>query len=588
MNGWLVVSVTIWASVLVAVPGSHASVQQHGEPARPQHEHAPDDILAALPADTLLAVIVPSLSATDERFSRLTERLGITLSAFTLATSWLAIPDGLDETGSAAVALVAPEPGEALSQRLVLLLPTADRDALLTLLQPQPLEDNVIKLTLRGRDAYAGTKGRFTVLGPDLDTVRYAVSTETGLRTRLPGERLERFKADDLVLWLDPASLATTARKRLLDHWMQKRLGAGVDGLAFLEGVHGSIKLGADGVAVQGCTSLTSTAPTGHPGRATTSPAPESLLAGLPEEPFALVMGMTHRFDGPMLQPIVEALFAVLKAQDVLDPEHSEALARSYRDIISRIVYAAGSISLREGQQAGRLGLVKVLHTQGDAAALLEKIERIVALLHAGPFVDARYNAIAQHLEYRRAAETSGPTVIHHLRLDVGGFERVDADALQALVGSDGLLARVAAVDDDTVVAVLGGGLARFNEVVALARAEAAPLSKNAEIAQSASRLAPDRWLEAYVALDRCIQLVRDVTAATGSPLHMKELPAQPAPVPVAMRSAHPTQYCVEAFVPIEVIVGIKDLAIAPMAAPPGAVPARSGDRANEAGGGQE
>lgn len=186
--------------------GQHLQMEKEAGDATATN-HDASRILRALPADTLLAVTVRDLAALDGKLTKLTERLGFPFSPYTLMKGSLEIVTGWDDAGSAAVAVMAPEQGAAASKRIVLLLPTQDRSALLTFLNPQPLEDEYLKVTLRGRETYVGTRGPFTVFGPNLETVQHVVRADASLHDRFTIREIKRFVAGDVSLWLNPSAL---------------------------------------------------------------------------------------------------------------------------------------------------------------------------------------------------------------------------------------------------------------------------------------------------------------------------------------------------------------------------------------------
>lgn len=527
---------------------------------------AGSDILAVLPADTLFAVVVPDLSAFDDKLSELAKSLELTISPLLLMKGWLGMPSGLDDKGSASIAVIAPAAGQAFSRGSVLILPVVDRKALLAFHQPETIEAAYDKITLRGRETYVGTKGRFAVFGPDLATVRRVVEADKRLRTRLSDLRPALVDQNDLFFWLDTAFLASSPPEGPLDNWMRSRFGLSVSVLSLCSGLHGAIGMDAGGLSMECCGMLADAAPVANESTTT-----DSLLVGLPGEPFAIAMGLTNGAGGTRLQTHMNTMFAALAASGVLDAERSTELARAYRTVAAKITHVAGSVSLHEEQLEERLTAAKVLHTDGGARMLLGDIERVVRLLRAGPFVDARYNGIAERIEYRRAAETSGRVVIDHFYLDLGGFDRVDPEALRTLLGQEGLLTRIGAVDDNTVIAVLGGGLARFNNVLATVSAGEAPLARNEGIKESARRFTRGNSLEAYVAVDRCMRLVRQVSAVTGESIEFPEWPQVTSPVAVALHSSNPRETCAEAFVPFDVVAAFKDVSIASMVKQTGA-----------------
>ena len=122
-----------------------------------------------------------------------------------------------------------------------------------------------------------------------------------------------------------------------------------------------------------------------------------------------------------------------------------------------------------------------------------------------------------ERIEYRPSVETSADVTIDHLVVDLSGFEDIDKEAVARILGPDGALARMGVVDGKTVVMSFGGGLARFNKLVAMVRAGEAPLALDAAIARSAGKVTGRRWFEVYLSVDRWVRLVSQMHRADGA-----------------------------------------------------------------------
>ncbi len=523
----------------------------------PALTNAPD-VLSALPEDTLLVVAVRHLAECDDKLVKLMERLGFPASPYMLLKGSLEIVTGLDDTGSAAIAAMAPMESAGVSQQIVLLLPTGDRAAMLTFLNPKPLDDGYSKVTLRGRGSYVGAKGRFSVFGPDLQTVRHVVNAKTRLADRVSAHQLERFRVDDVSFWVNTTALPASSAGARSDARLRRVFGVAVESLLRYDNIQGSARVETDGLAFEFC--MVRAKPCDI---TTNSKTSGYLLTGLPNEPFALALGLTGDNGGTQIGSITTGIISTLTASGVIDPSRSVELRRVYESLAGKITDVAVSVSLLPEGSNGTVACTKVLHARGDGHALLNDIERVVGLIKSGPFVDPRLNRVAENVEYRRAAETAGNIVVDHLFVNLRGFEDIDHEALQKMFGREGPLARIGVVDGKMVVITFGGGLPHFNGVVIALRSEKAPLASQEEIRQSAKKFAGKHTLEAYVSVDRCVRLAKHILVVMDVPTDLPDMPELRAPVVLTMQYAGPRETRIRLFVPTEVVVAVKEAMMA-------------------------
>ncbi|UCC30912.1 MAG: hypothetical protein JSU86_01285 [Phycisphaerales bacterium] len=517
------------------------------------------EILSALPEDVVFVAVVRDLAECDGKLTRLMERLGFPVSPYTLLKGALGIVTGLDDEGSAALALLAPGPAGVPSTRIALLMPTTDPTALLTFLNPQPVDEKYVKVTLRGRETYVGTKSRFSVFAPDIETVRHVVNAKTRLVDRFSARQLKRYGTNDVSFWVNVALMASGALGER-PAWLKSTLG--VESPEQYESFQWSSRIESEGLYFE--LSAARGEPSGTAkGRETT----DSLLAGLPSERFVMALGLLDDDGGARLGSMVNLIISASTAFGVVEPSRSAALAQAYESVAGKITGGSASVSLLPEGPDGRLALTKVLHTRGDGRAVLDDVARILSVLKSGPFVDPRINRVAERIEYRRAAETSDTVIIDHMSVKLSEFEGIDHEALKKLLGPEGFLTRYAVVDGNTVVIALGGGLVRFNEVMALVRAKKAPLTEDSGIRQSAKKLSGERWLEAYLSSDRCLRLTKEVLAVTGVPGTFPDVSEPAVPAALTVHSVGPRETELRIFVPTELVVAVKDLMMARLAA---------------------
>jgi hypothetical protein len=196
--------------------------------------------------------------------------------------------------------------------------------------------------------------------------------------------------------------------------------------------------------------------------------------------------------------------------------------------------------------------------------------------------VNEDVRAALQHLVHKPQAEQIGDLVVDHIELDMSGLEEVteeDKEILKKVLGPDLLRVRIAPVGKDILVMVFGGGSKRLAAVADLAAKGKAPLAGDPGIMHVASKLPKARLSEVYLAFDHLLQLVLRVAELSGTTLPVQ--PVENAAPAGFSSSCYDNSLRVDVFVPMELIVAVKDVIMQIMAgmtttspaAPPAATP---------------
>ena len=121
---------------------------------------------------------------------------------------------------------------------------------------------------------------------------------------------------------------------------------------------------------------------------------------------------------------------------------------------------------------------------------------------------------------------------------------------------------RIATVDDTHLAVTLGGGAARLEDVIGVVKGGEAPLSGDEGITKIAKQLRSKRTSEGYLSADNLMMMAKRIAEQFG-----EEPPPAMAEVntPVAMVGGPVAagEYQVDIAVPMEMIVAIKDMAMA-------------------------
>lgn len=265
--------------VMLAGLGQTAPTAPRSEP--PPRLESPA-VLSAIPADASSALIIRNLSQFDEAFGALLEGIGfISIRPVTAAKGWSLLIDGVDDGGSLAVCTMPSSPNGGDSGSIVLIVPTTDRDALLSLVGPEPAENGLTKVKLRTRNTFVGTKGAFTVFGADASAVSAVVESKRSLRSHATPRQLRRFRAGDVTAWFNVGALSSGPALEGLSTWMSSWFGIGGGLPSRATSVQMTLHFENTGIAVQLAREFDAdSAP-----KPTEKESSKSLLLGLLDEP---------------------------------------------------------------------------------------------------------------------------------------------------------------------------------------------------------------------------------------------------------------------------------------------------------------
>jgi len=542
----------IFASADLAL--SQAGLTHEAQPA--SADAAPintPDVLAVLPANVVAAVAARDLTELDKKLHWLAERLGVPVSPYTLAKGWLEIVDGVEDHASAAIALIpGPAPQED-SGSLTLVLPCHDLPRLLSFLNPRPAGDGVFQVTLRGRESFVKMRNGYAFFAPAISTIARVISTKTSLAHRLDHHQRAGFAASDLSVWLDASS--PDAHSRI--PFYRNRVADAAFASIRRSRPSGMIQLSAR-VEESGLKFQIIPTGSGPPRSAAVPETDESLLVGLPDEPFALAMGMSAGGSGAHIRALAAAIVNAASEYGILDDTKAADLSQTLDLVLRNVRSLALSASLLPEESEGRLGVAMALQTTSSYQTIRGEIEALVRALQAGFFVDPGISRAAEQFRYRRDAESISGVSVDHLEVDFSGFDPVYRARVQKILGSEGLRVRIALIDGRHLAVSLGGGNARFEQIVSLIRGSRAPLANDAGTMLSALGVSRTRSFEAYLSLDRTMRLVNSIRRATDLGPALPAMPETNAPIAAVMRSPGIAMSQLEVFVPIELIVSFK------------------------------
>ncbi len=594
----------------LVVPGLPAALAQQG------------GVYDNIPADAWGVVVLRDLKSINSKVIGVGQELGLPIGPGTMAGDPLAmlkgmlgIGEGLDDKGSVALVILKTEEltFESLGKSVVLLVPCSDPKAFLEQFavsgeggeaasKPQseekPAEEGaaqadlpagVTKISLMGKSSFAMAKGKLAVLAPEPEALRTFARGKGSMKTTLGEERLALAeKKFDLFVWLNVAQAGPAIKdtvknalmgimlmgamsdptianqvqpmiqkiEKFLDEAASLQLGLAVNKAGFDLDLYMQAKPDtalAKSIAECGATE-------------------KSLLTGLPAEKFVLAMGGpsgAKSEDVKQATTVLTGLFDKPQVKNVCDAEKLEPfkkLLAEFIELTSGGQWLSLSASRLPEGEYGMIGLTVVAeipHAAKKWAAAFGKL--VDSGLQLVTNEDAR--KILDAVQYKADAEKVGEAQVGHLTIDVAKLPDVGADdvtAVQKIVGKEGLLLRVAVLDEDHVAILFGGGPKRVEMVAALAKEGKSPLGDEASIKALEPNLPKGkRFFELYVAVDTLLTLINDAALAAGEkekPIPA-EIPAMNAPVAVIGTAGKDSQQ-INIYVPMKVVKGIKDVAM--------------------------
>jgi hypothetical protein len=502
-----------------------------------------------------VVVTLRDLAGLDAKLARLINPLmSIPIRPLMLVKGQLSMVEGIDESGTAAIALLPGAAGETEPTQVVMWVPTTDRAKLLAFLSPAPAEEGFEKVQLKGQESYAGTRGAFTVLAADLPVVRRAVTDGPGVAGRFTPHQIERFGVNDLSVYFNLAAIRSAPFFASISTGLSL-LGIPPGDVDRYRSVQLSLRFEAEGVAVEIHAQTE---------RAEENPAAEtegSLLTELPAEAFVLAVGMNIGGSPGDRSAPARLVLDALERRGLLDSARKADLEKVIGKMYADVTAAAVSVAAIPEGPDGLVGLTKVVHTKGSARDLAASFEALIAVLKSGVFADPSAAATMQRIAWVRGAETIAGISVDHLSLDISGIQRVDEAAIKKAIGKEGPLVRVGVADEHRLIATFGGGAERFAAALAVLRSGKGSIADDPLIGRSGA-VKTKHHAEAYLAIDRAMKLGADVTRAMDEATVVPRMAPIDAPVSLLARRISPRETQLDVFVPTAVIVAVKQAAM--------------------------
>lgn len=538
-------------------------------------EQGQTDVLDIAPADAWAVVCVRNMGELDSKLNALIQQASLPAppNPVAMALSYFGFLSGLNPAGGVGVVMLPAPSFPAMRDRAVLVIPTQDFAELVSLIEPEEVEPGISKAALQGHETYITRKGDYALFGPSVDAVKQVHTAQGSVRSKLNAHLLNHYQKDDLVVWVNAEAVTASDSFKAVAPMLQA-MNFDPAMLTQLRSLMVSLRLGPAGI---GFGLYTDGVPgsDAHKVMVSQKASAESLLLGLPKDRYVLGYGA---LSGEQASRMGADLLA-----KVLDMPQLQALPlepgtlQQFKDLLVAMIKPMRTLSfsvsgLPEGPD-GLMSLSKVVGVEGDPKEALSLFAQLVALLKSASASHAHAAAVTNALEYKPAAETVGEWSVDHLTLDLTKLASPDdAESAQEwsataarIFGKDGILFRMGVVDSRHVVMTFGGGAERFNTVAGLVKAGHTPLAEEGGIRRSAEHLPARRSSEGYFAVDQLLNLVGSIAKAVDEPIPPLSLGELNAPIAFATEPVEAGGSQAELFVPMELVIAVKDLAMSMM-----------------------
>ncbi|MCB9851003.1 MAG: hypothetical protein H6817_09915, partial [Phycisphaerales bacterium] len=541
----------------------------------PAARGADADILKAVPEGAWAVLIVRNLGELDQKLMGLSQQLNVPpMSVLTMAKATTGLMNGVNDNDAAAFVLMG---GPAVmqgqfDQAMALIVPTANYADLTANMAPEDAGEGVSKVMIAGQPSYIASFGKYAVAGASPMAVKAVVAAGegAGVGNGWTNYQRTRFAEDDVTLFLN---LKAVFSDPMLSQMLQGM--AAMSGGAFNpaelqenEAVSIGLRVGKDGLRL-GVFARVTEGSNSAKLLASVSPTADSLLTGLPAEKYLVAVGL--KGSEQAWGKYSDAIGTLLKnpmyaAQTGIPPEKLAELSDKLGALVQKTRDLSFSISALPEGSDGIIGMTKVVSVSGGAAEVCSQVADLLSTMTAMAPDEESKKALGL-LNYTADAETIAGVKVAHLTFPLDKAEDVaeeDYRNVQKVLGSEGILVRIAAIDDTHIAAALGGGSERFAKIIELAKSGAAPLDQDAGIKKAGAMLREQRTAEGYLAADTLLKTIRKIDEAVGESNSVPfEVPNVEMPIAGVMGPVEGAGFQADLAIPMAVISAAKDTAAA-------------------------
>jgi len=582
-------------AILSAVLTAPLAVVAQETPATPA---VSSSLLNVIPKDATAFLAIRHLKELDGKITAFADKLGFKLGGeqamWPAPLDWvketLQIGDGLDDNGGVAIVLLncaeLQTTGAAMS-RMALYLPTTKPAAMLEALGAQKQED-IYSLLLAGQPMHAKAGKAHLVLASTPEALREALKTDGGIGQSMPKDRIAAFNQDDLSGWFNFRGISPQVRQEIEGMFTGLMMMGGAgnpmtaaeqaknitkfleegDVLAF------SVRIdAAKGVTLSGYSSMK---PDTEYGRimAGTKPSAEPLLIGLPDESVIFAFGGASNGSVPGVEDQLRKTFDQILNEQMFGEIMSSEELKSFKDELVQLLVQVDAINMSaaglpaEGG-GGMIGGVSVITVkdsrkwQEQARGLFANVKKIILKAAEQPDItEEELKAVDAAIQIKENAEKLGDAVVDHFVVDlrqIPDLTEEDIAEVEAVIGKEGVLVRIVAMDPKHVVISFGGGAKRCQDIMNNVSQGKAPLADNKFIKMVADRLPKGpRLSEGYLHLENLLKLVIDISNQLNEPFPFPLMIPETAPLSFTNVKVSDTAQQIDLLIPMETITTAK------------------------------
>ena len=512
-----------------------------------------DSVLKAIPDDALGFVLVKNLRQTDRAISKLAAMVQAPVpSVLSLFKLQAGIQEGLDENGSAAVALLPGSEGKPLP---VVLFPVTDYKKFIAQFQPDDASAETTGVTIAGHALIAGHKGSFALftLPDQKERLAKMIASTKGVDTLI--ESVEPWIGRHQI-----SLVATPAGSKMLFQAGAAAIKQFGPALSNLQGKQQSAQIAAafkmyETVLLKASEEINAFG-VGLNLDDDSNLSIDSHLSFVDGGDWAAAIKDIKPAEGDRFAGIPAASF-VFAGQGVLPAEWANGLAEFSGKYVTGMIKAAGGEEITEDQRKEYIESIRslirlksvsfVMSQPKPGGSIYDGIVELLKVDNAADFLRHYEKSIGQISEMSKGrknfpfkfSEVKKIEIDGHaglaITIDLSGMMAAQdnpeaAKILPKLFGPNGTLSmKIIAADEHTLVAAIGSD-EHAKEALAAAKDPKSNLASNPDVAATLKLLPPEaQWvglvnLKGY--MDFIISMMSAVTP--NLPVKLPELPAMP------------------------------------------------------------
>jgi len=565
-------------------------------------------LMEAIPAEAWGFLAIPSLENLDAKVAMLNKQLGVNIPPIVQAgAGQLGLTEELNGKGGLAiVSLDYKKYAQTGPQNsLVLLMPANDPDAMLKKLAASApgaddgaaeggddkaakpdagADDGVVRAGMMGMPVFATKRGSFVIIGTSKDACVSVAKSKKSLAETIEKQRLDTFAKADIIISFAAASWMKQFDDQIKNITSMMAMAAGPQGAQASQGINELITMLGQVESADVCL-LIEQSGVGLVGLGTPQagsdlaktlktrkPQTESFLNRLPLDKFAFTFGMLAqdpaKVDEKQAQEAIQQVLSSFGLQEKID----EAKLKEYvaEAVATGKLFGQTSMSINVLPD-GADGIVNasLVMECKDTDDAMKRFGKMVTLAK-GLSEDEEFKKFAAAVEYKAASETLAgakvDTVVVDLKKLSDQVEPEDAEAINKIVGKDGLTLRFAPAGKSHIILSLGGGKACCEKLIKTAETKSGGLNDDAGIIRVGKHLPSSKTGEFYVAVDSIVDAIQRVMTAVGEeegvPFKLGKVNAPLA----ASTTVDSNSSRLDIFVPMELITSVKDSVLAAQA----------------------